>query len=322
MKFRNWYEAVMTTTTAPPKPPDIEEPEGEDEGDYEHFDDKFFNWTKANGPCFKHLVSLTTRMIEEHLKVIKEDIRIVPYGGFADVAMEAKGVMIPLLESLKKAVLGNCDLWKALGLDYTQAANMFMKPGFTHWFGNSILTAIFGNPMFIGDENKVDSMANFLIWDYFKKNPDRKKELGAKIRAERPKADMVLGNVYGNFRLKYPDVYLVGYMSVKASEGMVGSGDNMFDIWLDKKEGIFGEVDVFNRQKGELGRVSFAHRDGVISPLSNFRLSPALFMEALEILGWWCEKHGYGYAMPQYNQDKEAWPLMKRFFERWGKVKK
>jgi hypothetical protein len=319
MKFRNWYEAVMTTTTAPPKPPDIDEPdEPEGDGDYDHFDEKFHMWTKANGPCFKHLVSLTTRMIEEHLKVIKEDIRIVPFGGFADVAMEAKGVMIPLLEGLKKAVLGNCDLWKALGLDYTQAASMFMKPGFNHWFGNSILTAIFGNPMFIGDENKVDSMANFLIWDYFKKNPQRKKELGAKVRADRPKADMVLGDVYGNFRLKYPDVYLVGYMSVRAAEGMIGAGDKMFDAWMDAKK-EFGNMDVYDRQKGDLGHVSFVHRDGVVSPISNFRLSPAIFMEALEVLAWWCEQRGYGYGMPRNVSDRDAWPMIKRFFERWGK---
>jgi hypothetical protein len=318
MRFRNWFEAVMTTTTAPPKPPDIEEPdEPEGEGDYDHFDDKFFQWTKANGGCYKNLVSITKNMIEDHLVVIKEDIRIVPFGGFADVAMEAKGILIPLLDSLKKAALGNCDLWKALGLDYTQAANMFMKPGFANWFGNSILTAIFGNPMFIGDSSEVDSMANFLIWDYFRKNPQRKKELGGKIRADRPKADMVLGDVYGNFRLKYPDVYLVGYMSVRAAEGMVGSGDNLFDIWLDKKENVFGQVDVYNRKKGDLGHLSFINREGVISPISNFRLSPPLFMEALDTLGWWCKEHGYKYEMPKFNQDKEAWPLMKRFFERY-----
>lgn len=321
MGFRKWYESAVMTTTAPPKPPDIEEPEEpDDEGDYGHFDDKFDRWVKANGPCFKRLVSITTQMIEDNLKVIKEDIRIVPFGGFADVAMEAKGVMIPLLEALKKAVLGNCDIWKALGLHYGEASNMFMKAGFNQWFGNSILTAIFGNPMFIGDQNKVDSMANFLIWDYFKKNPERKKDLGAKVRADRPKADMVLGQVYGNFRLKYPDVYLVGYMSVRAGEGMIGSGDKMFDAWMDKKS-EFGEMDVYDRAKGKLGHVSFVTRDGVVSPISNFLLSPTLFMETLEVLGWWCEQRGLKYGMPKNVSDRDAWPMIKRFFERYGKIK-
>ena len=328
MKFRNWFEAVMTTTTAPPKPPEVDDPKNDDDdGNYDHFEEAFYKWTKANGPCFKSLVSLTNKAIEENLVLVKTNDRTAPFGGFADVYFEAKGILISVLESIRKAVLGNCDLWKALGIDYTKAANLFMKHSFQQWFGNNILTAIFGNPMFIGDNGENHSMANFMVWDYFKKHPERKRELGVKIRKEQPKADLVLSDVYGDFRLKWPDVGLVGYLSVRAAVGMMGSGDNLFDGWVGKEsdgkewgssKGVsLGEMDVYNRQKGKLGYITFSVRENILRPNGGFRLTGPLFTETMEVLAWWAKEKGYGFAPPEFNTDKEYWPMIKKFFERW-----
>lgn len=320
MRFSKWYEAVAVA--APPtKPPKIDEPEDDnnDDGDYERFNDGFFKWTKSNSPCFKNLVTLTSRIIEEHIQVTKTGFRIVPYGGFADVYMEAKGVLIPLLEQIKSAVLRNCDLWKFLGVNYQDAAQLMMKAGFQHWLGNNMLMAIFGNPMFIGDSSSVDSLANFIIFDYFRKNPEQKRELVKKITAERPKAALALDKMYGSFRIQYPDLILVGYLSVHANEDLIGDENNFFSVNLTK-EGDRGYMEVFDRKKGKLGHVSFyIDKNKVLRPESNFLIKPdALFVSSLEVLGDWAKKHGYGYGPPTFNTDRESFPLIKRFFERYS----
>lgn len=321
MHFRKWLETVATASQAPPKPPDVDKPDdGNRNEDYEHFNNGFHQWIQK-GACFKQVVSLFSKEIEEHLKVEKTDFRTAPVGGFADVYMKADNILVWLLQKVHKLLLGHCDLWQFLKINYTEAANLMMRPKFTNWLDNNLLMAVFGNPVFIGNSSPTDNLASFLVYNFFKKRTDLIKELARRIKEERPKADLIFDKTHGTFRIKYPNLHLVGYYQLHANEDMFGAGDYVFDVRLTNTQmgntpQHYAYMEVFHHKNGNIGRLDCYWQDKIITPISGYFKNNAIFTLALEMMAEWSKENSYQFKMPKNRVDNESWEIIKRFFER------
>jgi len=283
--FKKWLEvAAIAEPPAPPKIPDVDDHGGGGNEDWESkFGQRFHQWAGLGGLCFKAIMAQITRALEDNLVLRKgtdfgdylkngTGFRVVPSGGFADVALEAKNVMFLTQKNIFQVLRSKCDLWQALDLSVDQGMNLLLNQSFQHWLLENVLMAVFGNPMFIGDRNPIDNQADFLIQDFFNKNKYLVKELAERIKKERPKASLAFDSIHGSYRIKWPDVYLVGYYHLKASEEMFGAANYLFDPILGKdQENQVGWMDILDGNKGgNLGRVDFRIKDNYLMPIGGY----------------------------------------------------